>query len=191
MIRKLTGKVADKTDNSVVVDVGGVGYLVFVSNSASLSHDQEVSLWTHLAVRENALDLYGFSTLDELDVFNLLIGLPKVGPKSAAQILGQADISLLKKAVSENDPSYLSKMSGIGKKSAEKIVLGLKDKMDDIITSPTSIASEVRGFQSETIDALITLGYPEKEARDAVKNLPPEITDTNSALKIALRQLSS
>ena len=191
MIRKLTGRVTHKTELDIVLDVNGVGYLVTVPNPTNFSLEEETSLWTYLAVRENALDMYGFSTLDELDIFNALISLPKIGPKSAAQILAQADILLLKQAVAENDPSYLAKMSGIGKKSAENIVRGLQGKLDHLDFVSKEGTSTTKAFQSETIDALVALGYSHKDAREAVGSLPPNIQETSTALKEALRNLSS
>lgn len=195
MIRKLTGTIVDTGPTHVVLDVQGVGYLIHLTIAGtSFSLESTVSFWTHLAVRETALDLYGFSTRDELDLFTLLLGLPKIGPKSAAQILGQADITLLKQAVAQEDPTHLSKMSGIGKKTAEKIVIGLKDKLGDIApdsSTDTLTTNSMQTWQNETIDALITLGYPQKDVRDAVLALPSEINDTKEALTAALRQLSN
>lgn len=190
MIRQLTGTVAHITDTSIVVDVGDVGYLVALAHPHSLNLDESVSLWTHLAVRETALDLYGFLTLDELEIFELLITLPKIGPKSAMTIMHQADIVLLKQAVANDDAGYLAKMSGIGKKTAEKIVMELKDKFELIGGSEHTASTTSTGHHSDTIDALISLGYPERDARQAVKNLPPEIENTNDALREALRVLS-
>lgn len=193
MIRRLTGTIVDTGVAHVVIDVGGVGYLVRTTTSG-LSYQLEsmASFWTYLAVRETALDLYGFVTRDELELFELLLTLPKIGPKSAAQILGQADITLLKQAVIQEDATYLSKMSGIGKKSAEKIVLGLKGKIDAWQeTDGGEAAIPNASFQTEAIDALITLGYPQKDARETIQALPPEITTTTAAITAALRQLGS
>ncbi|MAZ30050.1 Holliday junction branch migration protein RuvA, partial [bacterium] len=131
-------------------------------------------------------------TRDELEIFELLLGLPKVGPKSALQILAQADIALLKDAVAQEDPTYLTKMSGIGKKTAEKIVHELKDVFAERGFSGAAVVAGVSaGWQQETIDALVALGYPQKAAREAVQALPEDITDTNTALTTALRNLSS
>ncbi len=186
MIRCIQGKILNVGVFNVVVDVQGVGYLI--RTPSVLDHFHEggaITLQTHLAVRENALDLYGFLTTDELDMFTLLISLPKIGPKSAMLIMSQADVPLLRKAALSGDASYLSKISGIGKKSAEKIVLGLRDKFgaEDIM----------QGDYSETdhdvIDALITLGYSQKESRDALQKLSPDTTDTNTRIKAALKLL--
>lgn len=194
MIRHLTGTIIDVALTHVVLEVNGVGYLVHVT-SAHFKVNSQASFWTHLAVRETALDVYGFTNRDELEVFELLLTLPKIGPKSALAILTQADIELLKKAVREDDPTYLSKMSGIGKKSAEKIVLGLKDKFPDTHYDTTDEArlnnAGSNEMISDTIDALISLGYPQVDARKAVQQLPPEVTNTNEAVREALKLLST
>lgn len=183
----ITGTVADIRLGSVVIDVSGVGYLVSIQagRGADIKLDTTLTLHTHLAVREDSLTLYGFFDRDTLDMFELLIELPKIGPKSALQILSQAEIGMIQSAVSEQDPAYLSKLSGIGKKTAEKIVQGLKD------TYAHTAASHHGGRHvSDVIDALVTLGYSEKEARDTVQKLNPALHDTNARLKEALRILS-
>ena len=194
MIRHISGTVASVGTDNIVVDVQGVGYLIYVSKPQAFPIESNIKLHTHQAVRETALDLYGFATLDELDIFELLLGLPKIGPKSAAQIMSQADIELLIEAVSTEDPAHLSKLSGIGKKTAEKVVAGLKDSFEDRgygTTGTTGAGSAASsGFQSDAVDALVALGYPQAAARKAVQNLSPEITSTNEAVSVALKELS-
>ncbi len=188
MIAKLTGEVVDVRLTHIILEVGGVGYLVAVTNGSGFMLGTTISLNTYLAVRENALDLYGFNTRDELAMFHELIKLPKIGPKTAMQILSQADLETLKKAVHTDDPSYLSKMSGIGKKSAEKIVAGLKDIFDD----GAFLSEESHGNQTDTdvIDALIALGYSQRDAIQAVQKIPADIVDTNARVKHALKYIS-
>ena len=194
MIRQLRGEVVDTSDGYVVLDVQGVGYFVAVPSVPShVAIGATLTLFTHLAVRETALDLYGFTSRDELELFGLLLTIPKIGPKSALQILTQADIATIKKAVLSNDPSYLTKMAGVGKKTAEKIVVELKDKFeyftgaytDDIDFSETGEAL----FTADAIDALVALGYPQSDARKTVQQLPPTITTANEAVREALKQL--
>jgi Holliday junction DNA helicase RuvA len=158
--------------------------------------NEPITLHTHLAVRETALDLYGFQDQGELSFFELLLTLPKIGPKSAMQILSQADVSLLKTTILSQDPTHLSKMSGISKKTAEKIVLGLKDAFDaDLYQGVRDESAEAlvqSAFVSDTIDALITLGYPQADARKAVQQLlaeKPHITKANDAIKEVLKIL--
>jgi len=193
MIRRLSGRVIEANTSQVVIDVNGVGYLVNTSlPGTQLAQDCDVTLWIHTAVRETALDLYGFTNQKELEVFELLLTVPKIGPKSAAQILANASVELLYEAVSKEDPSYLSKMSGIGKKTAENIVVGLKNKLNDQVTTSethSATTSNLTSIQSDTIDALIALGYPPAEARKAALSLPIDINSTNEAVTLALRQL--
>ncbi len=186
MIARLTGTVVDVRLTHIVLDVHGVGYLIAVRLSSSFTVGTQVTLHTHLAVRENAMDLYGFQTEEELQMFNHLIKLPKIGPKTAMQILSQAEISLLREAAIKNDATYLSKMSGIGKKSAEKIVLGLKDIFD--AGDFASVGGE-NSADTDTIDALVALGYSERDARQALQKLPQDITDTHERIRQVLKTM--
>lgn len=182
--------------NFVILDVNGVGYSIYTISPEKHLLDTLAYFHTHLAVRENALDLYGFTDRDTLEFFELLIALPKIGPKSALQILNQAEISLIKEAVINNDPAHLSKLSGIGKKSAEKIVLGLKDKLDNLeyhlTTNTAGLTTAGPTHIVDTIDVLITLGYSQSDVRKAVQRLAterPEITKVNDAVKEILKML--
>lgn len=196
MIRQITGVVADIGPTYLVVDVGGLGYLVYTNAPAAYQVGSTTCFFTHLAVRENALDLYGFADRDTLEIFELLIELPKIGPKSALQILTAADINLLKEAVRNDDPSYLSKLSGIGKKSAEKIVAGLKDAFENrgyADPVPGTPASTLALHTSDTIDALIALGYPAPDARRVVievTGLNADLTSSADLIKLALKSLN-
>jgi len=183
----LTGHILDLHMGQVVLDVSGVGYLVFIQTGREekLQIGAKISFHTYLAVREDSLTLYGFFSRDDLAMFEHLIHLPKIGPKSALQILSQASVELIKKTVASEDPAHLSKISGIGKKTAEKIVVGLKDLFGD----SEYLGAGEKG-NSDVIDALMTLGYSQKEARDAVQKLDPTITDTNIRVREALRKLS-
>ena len=189
MIARLTGEVVDVRVAQIVIQVGGVGYLVAVPHGDGYSIGTTVSIHTYLAVRENALDLYGFSTLDELSMFEQLIKLPKIGPKTALQILSQADLTTLIRAIRTDDPTYLSKMSGIGKKSAEKIVAGLKDVFEGSDFGTESTAAN--RSDSDVVEALIALGYTERDARAALQNIPPLITDIKARITYALKQIQS
>lgn len=187
MIRMITGTIADLTLGNLVVDVGGIGYLISIQSGYAhdLKIDAKISLHTYLAVREDSLTLYGFFSRDDLAMFEHLIGLPKIGPKSALQILSQASVELIKKAVASNDPEHLSKMSGMGKKTAAKVVLGLSE----IFGSGEYLGAGEHG-NSDVIDALTTLGYSQKEARDVVQRLDAATVDTNARIKEALKLLS-
>jgi holliday junction DNA helicase RuvA len=196
MIRRITGTAIDVHPTHVVVDVHGVGYLVYTTAKTHCALNEQVSFYTHLAVRENALDLYGFKNTEELSFFELLMTLPKIGPKSALQILSQADVPLLQNAIISQDAAHLSKMSGITRKTAEKIVLGLKDAFEGMAYVQTRSALDnehTASYTSDAIDALITLGYPQSDARRVIQQLiseRPEVANTNDAIKEALKLLS-
>lgn len=184
MIGHLRGNVICKEDKHLILDVSGVGYKVYatIETLESCHLKGEASLWIHHTIREDASDLYGFVHSDELSFFELLIGISGIGPRTALGILNTTSVSDLKKAVSSGDTSHLTKVSGIGKKNAEKIVLELKDKFgkeDDT----SSIKEEV-----DALDALKTLGFDHKTAREALKS----VTDANSTeerIKRALKIL--
>lgn len=154
----------------IILDVNGVGYKVFgtetIVNEARL--DGNLGLWTYLAVRENALDLYGFKEKEALTFFELLITISGIGPKTALGVLNVAAVQTIKQAVSSGDISYLTKVSGIGKKIAEKIILELRDKFE-----AEGFSAADSGFKGEAdvIEALKSLGYAEREARDALKKI--------------------
>ncbi|MDD2935362.1 MAG: Holliday junction branch migration protein RuvA [Candidatus Pacebacteria bacterium] len=187
MISQLTGKISFVTLNYVVLDVSGVGYKVFVSNdtTASLHENSNATLWTYLAVRENSMDLYGFTEKQNLDFFEMLLTVSGIGPKSALGILNVASPETLRSAISSGDTSYLTKVSGIGSKSAQKIVLELQDKVGKIEGGARGVREEV-----DAVEALKSLGYSAREASDALKKVSKEITDTGGRVREALKILS-
>ena len=186
MIGHLRGKILDQDLKSVILDVSGVGYKVY-TNTSLLEKDKnkEIEFWTYMAVRENALDLYGFTTKEELHFFELLITVSGIGPKSALGILSVASLSNLKQAIISGDTSHLTKVSGVGKKNAEKIVVELKDKLGEMAYGEeNSISGDV-----DALLALTTLGYGEREAREALKKVL-DSKDTGDKVKKALKLLS-
>ncbi len=190
MIRQIRGFVASAAANQVVIDVNGVGYLIYTTAGYGYQVDQSVCFHTHLAVRETALDLYGFTAADELEIFELLLTIPKIGPKSALDIMIKADVATIKNAVISNDASYLTKVSGIGKKTAEKIVMELKDAFDNFVSTDTHTSpNALPSYTSDAIDALVSLGYPPVDARKVVLQLPPTIATANEAVREALKVL--
>ena len=190
MIGSLRGTVLGTVRGAVVVDVGGVGYRVSLTADSltRLTEHDQVFLWTYLAVRENALDLYGFLDKNELQWFELLLTVSGVGPKSALAILNAVDTTSLGNAIAHNDAASLARAHGVGKKTAEKVVLELREKVGTVEKSDGSA-----GSQGEVVDALIGLGYSQKEARDAVRALPKDLIKTEDqireAIKIASRAL--
>lgn len=188
MIRSIRGTVIDTTAEYIVIETGGIGYKVAMPLGTTPAMGESVLIFTHLAVRENALDLYGFAHDAALSMFELLITLPKIGPKSALQILNQADINLIQTAIIKQDASYLAKMSGMSKKTAEKIVLELKDKVHGLRTAETYTDSYTGG-DTDVLDALVALGYSERDARDVLVHIGEEISETNARIKAALQML--
>jgi Holliday junction DNA helicase RuvA len=141
-------------------------------------------VWTHLAVREDAHNLYGFTDKETLDFFELLITISGIGPKSALSILSAASVDAIKKAVISGEVAYLTKVAGIGRRTAEKIVLELKEKIGALTSEGTAVQEEV-----DVIEALKALGYSHMEARDAVKKVPETVTGTGERVKAALKLL--
>jgi holliday junction DNA helicase RuvA len=190
MIAQLEGMVKEIRGNSVILLVNGVGYKVRVTAQCAVklreSDKKTVILRTHLAVRETSMDLYGFLDLEELKFFEMLISISGIGPKSALAILSIADTDTLKTAISAGDSSYLTKVSGIGKKNAEKIVLELRDKLDS--GQETRDGAILKG-EMDAIDALQALGYSARQAREALKQVSEKTEGTNNRLKEALKIL--
>lgn len=187
MIAKIEGQISYIGNRFLIVDVSGVGYKVFTTDEAlSLSRNGEsIKLWVHTAVRENSIDLYGFLDIEELSFFELLLDVSGIGPKSALSTLSVAPVSTLRKAIASGDTTYLNKVSGIGRKTAEKIIIELKDKLKeyegDIATS------QVMQEERDILEALRTLGYSQDEAREAIKRIPADMTEMNNRLKEALK----
>lgn len=161
----------------VILNVNGVGYKVFSTGQTidELKLEAKESIWTYLAVRENALDLYGFKERETLAFFELLITISGIGPKTALGVLNVASVKTLKQGISSGDISYLTKVSGIGKKIAEKIILELRDKFEAEDHSGTVVG--LKG-ESDAIEALKSLGYAEREARDVLKKVAKEAEDS-------------
>ncbi len=189
MIRLLTGTVATVEAHTIIVDTpSGVGYLVTVPARLCLLPNESVRLYTYLAVRETALDLYGFVANEDLVCFEALLTISGIGPKSAMQILDQADRTLIAEAVRLEDPTHLTKLSSISKKTAEKIVLGLKDKLNLTSLTEAPVSRDGTTYQ-DAFDTLVTLGYNPQSVRQVLDGLPA--TDgTSSLVTAALRLLS-
>ncbi|MFA6571980.1 MAG: Holliday junction branch migration protein RuvA [Bacteroidota bacterium] len=191
MIGSIKGKIILKTDKFIIVETAGVGYKINISPdtlSKLKKEDEEVLFWIHTHVREDILDLYGFLNREELEFFEMLINVSGIGPKGALGILGVASIETLKRAISTGDISYLTKVSGIGKKTAEKIIIELRDKMQNKTGEKMTDAS-LRD-ELDALEALKSLGYSQNEAREALKKVSPE-ANTNTKIREALKLLSS
>lgn len=187
MIAKISGKIEYQKENYVVVDVSGIGYKIFLTlyTLGKVSGKKEVSLFIHTYVREDTLALYGFLTHEELEMFELLISISGIGPKAASSILSIATPKTIRTAILNEDSSILTKVSGIGKKTAERVILELQNKVADMSDSEKGEAV----IDSDSIEALVTMGYSLTEAREALKNVPEEIRDIGQRIKIALKNL--
>jgi Holliday junction DNA helicase RuvA len=184
MIGSLDGVVRGIMGSSVIIDIQGIGYKVSVpvATLTGASEGAKMFVWTHLAVRENSQDLYGFETKDELQWFELLLGVSGVGPKSAMAIMNAVDTKSLETAIGRNDANMLSKSFGLGKKTAEKIVLELREKVGSI--DGKSVAGS--GSDGDVVDALVGLGYSLREARDAMHAVPKDITSPEERIRKAI-----
>ena len=194
MIGKLTGTIGGTTpEGAVVLEVAGVGYLVRVSlptlSALQATFGDRASLFIHTAVREDAIDLYGFTTDAELSFFKQLIGVSGVGPKTALGVLNVSDLQTLKRSIGQGDASILTKVFGIGKKSAERIVVELRDKLAAETVGEVGFS----GGDGDVIEALMGLGYRAEEARQAVKQigLKPEGADMGERVAAALKLLGT
>ncbi len=192
MIRGLTGEIKAKTLNSVVLGVQGIDFQLALPVGAAEklpSIGETVSLFTFLNLREGGIDFYGFSDEKELNFFELLISVNGVGPKSALGILGVASTDKLAAAIAAQDVSLLQQSSGIGRKTAERIILELKEKVGEVDQSGE--VKEMMAADGDVIDALVSLGYLKREAKAAVQRLNPQVTGASNRLREALRDLSA
>jgi Holliday junction DNA helicase RuvA len=190
MIGRLTGVVAEKSPPQVLMDVQGVGYEVDVPMSTFCNLPavgERASLLTHLVVREDAHQLYAFLTSAERNTFRLLIRISGIGPRTALGILSGLSVADLAGAVARQESGRLQKVPGIGKKTAERLLLELKGKLADEF-GPGS-ARSTTAVEADIVQALIALGYNEKEAAHALKGLPAEV-GISEGIKLALKALS-
>ncbi len=189
MISYLEGKIIEKNEKFFVINTGGVGYRVF-SHQGILEKipaiGQNIGVWTHLYVREDALDLYGFTDKDELEFFEVLISISGIGPKSALGILETAPVMSLKQAIVSEDETFFTKVSGVGRKTAQRLILELKSKLAKSVSPVKGSDSEQMG---EALEALIGLGYNQRDARRALQEISKDIKSVEAKIKAALKFL--
>ncbi len=189
MIGKLTGILSDKNPPQVLVDCNGVGYEVQVPMSTFYNLPDlgsKLSLLTHFVVREDAQILYGFASAQEREAFRQLIKISGVGPRTALSVLSGMSVGELAQAVTLQEAGRLVKVPGIGKKTAERLLLELKGKLGADIGVSASVANVA---QADILQALLALGYSDKEAALALKALPTEV-GVSEGIKLALKALS-
>jgi Holliday junction DNA helicase RuvA len=188
MIGRLTGTLAAKAPPQILIDANGVGYEVDVPMSSFYNLPglgERVTLLTHFVVREDAQLLYGFLTHDERATFRQLVKISGVGPRTALSILSGLSVSELAQAVSLQQSGRLVKVPGIGKKTAERLLLELKGKLGDALAAPSSVASDA---QADILQALVALGYSDREAAASLKALPADV-GVSDGIKLALKAL--
>ena len=199
MISYIRGELAAVETEKVIVDVGGVGYGIYMPGQAMGLLPQpgtEVKIHTYLNVREDAMQLFGFLTRDDLEVFKLVIGVSGIGPKGGLSILSQLTPDDLRFAVLSGDVKAISAAPGIGKKTAEKLIIELKDKLniEDVLThaadsSAAAVPVNNGGIQSEAVQALVALGYGSTERLRAVKQVELDNATVEDVLKEALKKM--
>ncbi len=177
MIRQIRGKVLSISPVSAIVEVAGLGVEVRMNAPEVLLVGSETTLATHLAIKKDGVDLYGFADAADRDFFELILSVSGVGPKTALSILRRAPREALEGAIGKRDLAYLTKVVGLGKKSAEKMLVELAEKV-----GPSSHDSA----DGEVFDTLVALGYTEREARRALQNIPDDAVGKDVRLKAAL-----
>lgn len=200
MISFLRGKLDAVEEQKAVIDVGGVGYGVFMSRQALSMLPQagnEIKVYTYLNVKEDAMQLFGFLSKDELEIFRMIIGVSGIGPKGGLNILSSMSSDELRAAIVSGDAKAIAAAPGIGKKTAEKLILELKDKIDiEIMSDHSAYSSSGTGaqtagnsIQSEAVQALVALGYSSMESTKAVRRTSAECETVEDILKEALKYL--
>lgn len=188
MIATLRGEVTQIEETALIIEVGGVGMRVFAPAPlrAKLKAGEAAFLFTHLVVREDALTLYGFESQADRDLFNLLLGVDGVGPKVALSVLSTMTLDAIQRAVFADEPEVLSRVPGVGKKTAQKMALHLKDKL-----KPGDALSQVAAMSdadAEVLAALTALGYSVVEAQAAIQAIPKDAAkDVEERLRVALQ----
>jgi Holliday junction DNA helicase RuvA len=189
MIYSIFGAVAQHKQGFVIIDAGGIGYKVFISESTKSRlplGNEKVLLFTHFHVREDSMDLYGFITEEELSFFEALISVSGVGPKSGLSILNTASPERLAAALMEEDSALFQKTSGIGKKTADRIVLELRGKIGTLQDTGTIAKVKV---DADVLDALMGLGYNRRDAQRAIEAIDVSLKTTDERLRDALKKI--
>jgi holliday junction DNA helicase RuvA len=198
MISLLRGTVRHRSSLTIVLDVAGIGYEVFCTQEAfeQAPHTGECELWTRLIVREDSMTLFGFASIDERSLFDQIIGVSGIGPKTAIGILSGIGASQLKDAIASGDTGRLVGIPGIGRKTAERLVVELRDKLlKEEFTAAPATSTSANKVRSDALQALMALGYQravaEKAIRDVLKDEPEAGKTIESLIKRALKQAAA
>ncbi|MCA9952109.1 MAG: Holliday junction branch migration protein RuvA [Anaerolineales bacterium] len=190
MIATISGTIQKIEESSLVIRLGGVGVRVNVPRNVLEDVGgigRPISLHTHLIVRETELTLYGFATQEDLQLFEILLSISGVGPKMALAVLGTLSPELLKNAVMREDTAVLQRVPGIGKKTAERVMFQLRDKLD--LTATSTGVPLVSDVDADVIDILTALGFSIVEAQAALQNIPRDVGDIDGRVQLALQHL--
>ncbi|MBI2459861.1 MAG: Holliday junction branch migration protein RuvA [Parcubacteria group bacterium] len=190
MISYLKGRVRHKGNGFIILELNNIGYQVFVLPLlyVEANFNQEIELYTHQYVREDALNLYGFRSLAELELFEMLLSISGIGPRSALGVLAIASAADIKASIGRGDPALLTKVSGIGRKTAERVVLELREKIGKLGGDEGQPGQSQLG-SSDEIDALMALGYSLAQAREALNGVDSKLTDSGERIRQALKKL--
>jgi Holliday junction DNA helicase RuvA len=187
MIAYLSGRIVNLTEDSIILDVQGVGFEIFISRNwlANLENGEKLAVHTHLVVREDLMALYGFQTTEEKALYLLLLGVDGIGPKLALAVISTLSLDNIKRAVLTEQPEFFSRVPGVGKKTAQKILIHMQGKFGPTLADGETYASSA--VNDQVIEALTGLGYSIVEAQTAVQSLPKNTPDTvEDKLRIAL-----
>lgn len=186
MIGYLEGSIQKKLDNTVIVKTNGVGYLVFLTriHSSEIEENDNVSLYIHTAVSENDIRLFGFTNIESLKMFQMLITVSGVGPKTALEIMNNP-LPALKYALSKGESDLLVKTKGIGKKTAERIIIDLKGKV--AISEKPQDYEDIKEADEDAVNALLNLGYRRQQILQKLRNIPKEISKTEDKIRYFLQ----
>ncbi len=179
MIREIRGKVLSVEPLGAVIDVAGFGVFVHLADTSSLIEETEARLMTYLSVTQNGMDLYGFADPADRRFFELALSVSGVGPKTAQSLLRRAPREKIEDAIAKRDLTYLTKVVGLGKKSAEKLMVEIGERL-------TASGNDAMGDDGDLFDTLVALGYTEREARKALGGIPDTIVGKDARLKAAL-----
>lgn len=191
MIAFVRGTILGKAKDHLVIETaGGVGYEVKMNllQMAKFSIGQTVGIFTYLKVSDSAMDLYGFENIEEKSFFELLLTVSGVGPKSAMKILSLGNIAHIQSAIGRGDIQYLTAVQGLGKKTAERVVVELKTKITSPLEERNTYSSEESTILAEVVDGLMALGYSREEAKEKIKGIDATGKTTAQVLKMALKK---
>lgn len=192
MIGYISGTIKAIRKNYLIVATDHVGYKVFVTPHISLALEpgKPISLYIHTYVREDQLSLYGFPTLPELEFFEMLISVSGIGPKMALSIMSLDSLEMIQSGIVNEDAAVFTKVSGVGRKTAERLIIELREKITSVSTTDRGDLSKLSQNQADVLDALMALGYSRTEARAAISQVPKDSLTSQDRIREALKALA-